>query len=60
MKIGSGDAVQTVAWNLDGSLLAVTGKDKFLRVIDPRAADAKPAMVPQRRKQREARRKEDR
>lgn len=45
MKLGSGEAVQTIAWNLDGSLLATTGKDKFLRVIDPRASDAKPAMV---------------
>lgn len=31
------DAVQGVAWNYDGSSIAVTSKDKKVRVIDPRS-----------------------
>lgn len=32
-----GDSVQGIAWNYDGSLIAVTSKDKKVRIIDPRA-----------------------
>lgn len=34
------DAVDSVAWNWDGSLLAVTSRDKKLRLLDPRAGAA--------------------
>lgn len=49
-----GDSVQGIAWNYDGSLLAVTSKDKKIRVIDPRAnkvvseGDAHPGLKAQR------------
>eukprot|EP00484_Ammonia_sp_Unknown_P019886 CAMPEP_0197026456 /NCGR_PEP_ID=MMETSP1384-20130603/6533_1 /TAXON_ID=29189 /ORGANISM="Ammonia sp." /LENGTH=460 /DNA_ID=CAMNT_0042455121 /DNA_START=158 /DNA_END=1540 /DNA_ORIENTATION=+ len=33
------DNIYSMAWNRDGSMLAVTGKDKCLRVYDPRKAD---------------------
>jgi coronin-7 len=33
-----GDSVQGIAWNYDGSLIAVTSKDKKVRTIDPRAS----------------------
>lgn len=32
-----GDAVQSVAWNYDGSLLVAVSKDKRIRTLDPRA-----------------------
>jgi len=32
------DAIQSVCWNKNGSLLAVTNKDKKLRLVDPRAS----------------------
>jgi len=31
------DAIQSVSWNWDGSLLATTCKDKKLRIVDPRS-----------------------
>lgn len=34
-----GDAVLDQTWNYDGSQLATTSRDKFLRVFDPRAND---------------------
>lgn len=34
------DAVDSVSWNWDGSLLAVTSRDKKLRVLDPRSGTA--------------------
>jgi len=35
----SGDNIYSLEWNYDGSQLAVTGKDKFLRIFDPRIPD---------------------
>lgn len=32
-----GDAVQSISWNYDGSLLVAVSKDKKIRTIDPRA-----------------------
>lgn len=34
---GFKDAIWGLAWNYDGSLLAVTSKDKKIRLVDPRA-----------------------
>lgn len=34
------DFIQCLAWKSDGSLLAVTSKDKTIRVVDPRQAEA--------------------
>ncbi|XP_072040338.1 coronin-7-like [Amphiura filiformis] len=31
-----GDQLQGISWKMDGSLLATTGKDKKLRILDPR------------------------
>eukprot|EP00039_Didymoeca_costata_P017985 m.331632 g.331632 ORF g.331632 m.331632 type:complete len:468 (+) comp16770_c0_seq1:2765-4168(+) len=33
------DVINSVAWNMDGSLLATTCKDKVLRVLDPRTGN---------------------
>jgi len=35
----SGDNIYSLEWNYDGSQLAVTGKDKQLRIFDPRIPD---------------------
>eukprot|EP01083_Nonionella_stella_P310894 1106518_1 len=33
------DNIYSMAWNYDGSQLAITGKDKKLRIFDPRQSD---------------------
>ena len=33
------DVINSLCWNLDGSLLATSSKDKKARVIDPRKTD---------------------
>merc|ERR1719400_1424588 len=33
------DNIYSLEWNYDGSQLAITGKDKMLRIFDPRQAD---------------------
>jgi len=35
----SGDNIYSLEWNYDGSQLAVSGKDKMLRIFDPRTPD---------------------
>ncbi len=40
-----GEQVQAMVWNYEGSALATAGKDKMLRVFDPRSADGKPVSV---------------
>ena len=35
-----GDNIYSMDWNKDGSMLGVTGKDKILRVYDPRQQDS--------------------
>jgi coronin-1B/1C/6 len=35
-----GDYIQNIQWNTDGSQMVVTCKDKKIRIIDPRQADA--------------------
>lgn len=35
-----GDSIQGLAWNLNGTLLATTSRDKKLRLFDPRAGSA--------------------
>lgn len=33
------DQVQSVSWKEDGSMLVTSGKDKMIKIIDPRASN---------------------